>query len=266
LLKFTVQVPDISIGLGVLGFELALLGLIRNVKLKQKDHRKLVEFEQPGKKQNMITVENKVSPLQKLGTILIAPVILVVCFWLIFGAENEGLPLGPDFIKDLVGYIILCSILGGPFVFFISYKILQNLKTKVILTDQKIIKKLPSGKEIQLYWNEIKYITIISIDAGTQLHLTKNKGLAIFDDNNRVHCPSAPNKEKPFLSRDAANLILKKIDLYNISVKGKRELLEEIVQTPHKSQQGPTKPVTQNTTGRDRMPDRPSSAQRPTPK
>jgi hypothetical protein len=39
LLKLTVQMPDISIGSGLFGFELAILDLMRNVKLKQKDHR-----------------------------------------------------------------------------------------------------------------------------------------------------------------------------------------------------------------------------------
>ena len=38
-LKLTVQMPDISIGSGLFGFESAILDLMRNVKLKQKDHR-----------------------------------------------------------------------------------------------------------------------------------------------------------------------------------------------------------------------------------
>jgi hypothetical protein len=98
------------------------------------------------------------------------------------------------------------------------------------------------------------------------LIFTRNKGSALFNDNKRIFCPPGLSKERPFLSREAANLILKKIDLYNISIKGKRELLEEIIKTPHKSQQAPTRPVAQNMTGRNQLPVRPSSAQKPTPK
>jgi hypothetical protein len=243
-----------------------------------------MEFEQPGKKQKTITVENEITPARRLVVLLLGPGILVGFFWAIFIIENEGLPawsnmidvLGGCILKLLtegnteclpdLGYIILCTILGGPFAFFITYKVWQDLKTKIILTDQKIIKKQPFGKEIQLYWSEIKKVRILSAKESNQLVFTRNKGSALFNDNKRIFCPPGLNKESPFLSRDAANLILKKIDLYNISIKGKRELLEEIIKTPPKSQQGPTRPVAQNMTGRSRMPDRPSSAQRPTPK
>jgi hypothetical protein len=243
-----------------------------------------MEFQQFGKKQKIITVENNVTPLIRLLAILFAPVVLAICFWVIFIMETDGLSPSSNYIEVIggciykmltqgsteclpdLGYIILCSILGGPFAFFISYKFWKILKTKIILTDQRIIKKPPSGKEIQLYWNEIKKIEISSGKGGNLLIFTRNERSALFDDSNRILCPPNPNKERPFISREAANLILKKIDLYNISIRGNRELLEEIIKTPHKSRQGPTRPVAQNMTGRNRMLDRPSSAQRPTPK
>ncbi len=243
-----------------------------------------MEFEQLGKKQKIITVENNVSPLIRLVAILFAPVLLAICFWAVFIIENEGLPAGSDMIDVLggcilklltegnteclpdLGYILFCTILFGPFVFFASYKFRKILKTKIILTDQRIIKKPPSGKENQFYWNEIKKIEFFSGKGGKQLVFTINEGPSLFDDSNRILCPTNPNKERPFLSREAANLILKKIDLYNISVMGKRELLAEIIKTPHKSQKGRTRPVAQNMTGRNRMPVRPSAPQKPTPK
>lgn len=234
-----------------------------------------MEFEQPGKKQKTITVENKITPARRLVVLLLGPGILVGFFWAIFIIENEGLParsnmidvLGGCILKLLtegnteclpdLGYIILCIVLGGPFAFFITYKVWQDLKTKVILTDQKIIKKQPFGKEIQLYWREIKKVKIISADAYNQLVFTKSKGAALFNDNSRIFCPPDLNKERPFLPREAANLILKKIDRYNISIKGNRALLEEIIKTPRKPQQGHT---------RNRVPVNPSSPQNPEPK
>ncbi len=280
----TVQVPDISIGLGLPGFELAILDLIRNVKLKQKDHRRLMEVEQPGKKQKTITIEKKIPPAKQLVPILITPVILVVVFWAIFIIENEGLPTSSDYLALLagciynlltqgnaeclpdLGYIILCAILGAPFAIFITYKISQDLKSKIILTDQKIIQKQRSGKEIQLYWSEIKKVRILSADQCSQLVFTRNKGSALFNDKKRIFCPPAPNEERPFISRDAVNLILKKIDRYNIPINGNRELLEEIIKTPHQAQQWPTRPVAQNMTTKNHLPAKPSSAQKPTPK
>jgi hypothetical protein len=243
-----------------------------------------MEFEQPGKKQKTITIEKDVTPLNKLVAILITPAILVVCFWAIFMIETEGLSTRANYLTLLAGciinlfttgnteclpdsgYIILCTILGGPFAFFCSYKIWQNLNSKTILTDQKIINKQSPGKEIQLYWSEIKKVRIFSANQAHQLVFTKNKGASLFDDNGRIFCPPGLSKKRPFISRDAANLILKKIDRYNISVKGERTLLEEIIKMPHKSQQGPTEIGTQSMSATNRLPVRPSAAQKPTPK
>jgi len=254
------------------------------VKLKQKDHRRLMEVEQPGKKQNTITIENEVTPKNKLVAILITPVILVVVFWAIFIIETEGLSTSEDYLSLLagciinslatgnteclpdIGYILLCTILSGPFALFCSYKIWQNLKSKTILTEQKIINKQSSGKEIQLYWSEIKKVRIFSANQASQLVFTKSKGPALFDNNNRIFCPPGLSKKRPFISRDAANLILKKIDRYNISVKGERVLLEKIIKTPHKPQQTPTRSTTQNRAAKNPLPVRPPSGQKPTPK
>lgn len=243
-----------------------------------------MQVNQPGKQQKIITIENEASLVKQLVVILLPTVGLSLFFWAIFIVENEGLSTSSDFgwallgciykmlsqgctecVPDL-GYIILCTILGGPFAFIISYKIWQNLKSKVILTDQRIVQKQASGREIQLYWKEIKKIKILGGDGWTQLVLTNNTGSALLGDNNRIFCPSTPKKGRPSIPPDAANLILKKIDLYKISVKGDRTLLEEIIKAPHKSQQAPTRPVAQNTPSRTRMPVRPSSTQKPTPK
>ena len=218
-----------------------------------------MQVEPPGKQQKTITIENEVTPLNKLMAILITPVILVVVFWAIFIIETEHLSTSSDYLNLLAGcilnllttgnteclpdsgYIILCTILSGPFALFCSYKIWQNLKSKTILTEQKIINKQASGKEIQLYWSEIKKVRIFSANQAHQLVFTRNKGASLFDDSGRIFCPPGLSKKRPFISRDAANLILKKIDRYNISVKGERTLLEEIIKMPHKSQQAPTR-------------------------
>ena len=200
-----------------------------------------MEFEQPGKKQKIITIEKEITLAKRLAVLLLGPGILVGCFWAIFIIENEGLPAWSNMIEVLggcilglltegnteclpdPGYIIFCTILGGPFAVFITYKVWQDLKTKVILSDQKIIKRQPFGKETQLYWSEIKKVRIFSAKESNQLIFTRNKGSALFNDNKRIFCPPNLNNERPFLSREAANLILKKIDLYNISIKGNLE-------------------------------------------
>ncbi|MGD9045860.1 MAG: hypothetical protein PVG06_19260 [Desulfobacterales bacterium] len=243
-----------------------------------------MQVAQPGKKQTILTVENKIAPSKQVAVILMTPALLVVFFMAIFIIENEGLSTSSDYflilaeclIKALrqgnteclpdLGYIILCTILGGPFALFCSYKIWQHSKTAIILTNQKIVKKKPSGKEIQLYWSEIKKVRIISTEHGSQLNFTKTKGRALFNDKNRIFCPPDLSKEKPFLPPDAANLILKKIDRYNITVKGNRDLLEEIIKTPHQSQQEPTGIETQNITPTTHFLIWPSSAKKPTPK
>ena len=128
-----------------------------------------MQVKQPGKKQKTLTIENEITPLKQLVAIFIVPVFLVFFFWAIFIIENEGGDLSSDFLDVLVGcfykmlsqgctecvpdlgYIILCTIIGGPFAFLCSYKIFQNLKSKIILTNQKIINKQALGSEIQLY-------------------------------------------------------------------------------------------------------------------
>ena len=202
-----------------------------------------MQADRPGKKEQIMTVENKVAPSKQMFMILIVPLLLVFCFWAIFIIENQGLPPNSDYLNVIagciykmvsqgntgclpdLGYILICTIIGGPFAFWCSYKIWQNQKSKIILTDQKIIKKKPFGKEIQLYWSEIKKIKIISGDAGTQLFFTRNKGLGLFDNKNRIFCPPSLKQERPFLPPDAVNLILSKIDLYNIPIKGEKALL-----------------------------------------
>jgi hypothetical protein len=243
-----------------------------------------MELQQPGNKQRTIIIENEVTLVKQLVAILVVPVFLAFFFWAIFIIENEGGDLSSDFLNVLVGcfykmlsqgctecvpdlgYIILCTIIGGPLSFVCSYKIWQNLKSKIILTDQRIVQKQAFGKEIQLYWREIKKIKIIEGAGGTQLVLTNNKGSALLGDTNRIFCPPTQKKGRFFISPDAAYLILKKINRYNIPVKGERWLLEEIIQAPHQSQQARTRAVAQNIIGTNHLPVRPSSPQKPTPK
>ena len=213
-----------------------------------------MEVEQPGK---TITIENEVTPLNKLVAMLITPVILVVVFWAIFIIETEHLSTSSNYFSLLAGcilnllatgnteclpdsgYITLCTILSGPFALFCSYKIWQNLKSKTILTEEKIINKQASGKEIQLYWSEIKKVRIFSANQGHELVFTRNKGASLFNDSGRIFCPPGLSKKRPFISHDAANLILKKIDRYNIFVKGERTLLEGIIKIPQSNNSEP---------------------------
>ena len=243
-----------------------------------------MKVHRPGKKQNIITIENKVTLVKKLVVIFLPAVALALAFWAIFIVESEGLDLSSDFGYALLGciykmlsqgcteclpdlsYIILCTILGGPFAFLISYVIWQHLKSKIILTDQRIVQKLASGKKIQLYWKEIRKVQIIPAAVGPRLILTSNKGPNLLGDTNRIFCPISLSQKNQLLPRVAANLILKKIDRYNIPVKGNRDLLEGIIKTPHQSQQGPARIGIQNITAPNRLPSRPSSAQKPTPK
>jgi len=97
------------------------------------------------------------------------------------------------------------------------------------------------------------------------LVFTRNKGASLFDDNGRIFCPPGLTKKRPFISSEAANLILKKIDRYNIFVKGDRKILEEIIKTPHKSQQSPPPPITPNSNTANPSPARPPTAQKTTP-
>jgi hypothetical protein len=265
-------------------FPIFLLDLIQNEKFKQKDHRRLMQIKQPGKKQKILTIESEVTLVKQLVAILVVPVMLVFFFWAIFIIENEGGDLSSDFLSVLVGcfykmlsqgctecvpdlgYIILCTIIGGPLSFVCSYKIWHNLKSKIILTDQRIVQKQAFGKEIQLYWRAIKKIKIIEGAGGTQLVLTNNKGSALLGDTNRIFCPPTQKKGIFFIPPDAANLILKKIDRYKITVKGDRTLLEDVVQPPHQSQQASARPVTPNINGTNHLPAGPSSPHRPTPR
>jgi len=240
--------------------------MTRNIKSKIRDYQNRMEDQHHGKQPLRITVERDISSVKLLGAILIAPAMLAGFFWAIFIIESEGLSPTSDFLNVLtgcilkllsdgcteclpdLGYILFCTVLGGPFALFISYKIWQGLKTKIILSDLRIIKKQPSGKEIQFFWNEIQKIRILSGHGVVQVIFTRKKGSVLLDNNNNKFCTLTLRNEKPVISSAAAYLILNKIESYGISIIGEIELLEEIVQTPHQTRQGPLRPFTPNTT------------------
>ena len=237
-------------------------------------------MQSPNNLQNEITIAREIAPLKRLGVILLTPAMLVAFFWAIFIIETESLSPRSDFlmvlagcIKGLItegsseclpdlGYIIFCSILGGPFAIIISYKIWQALNTKILLTDQSITKKQPWGKKIQFGWNEIKKIKIFEGDKGAELMFTRNSGSALCDNSNRLFCLLILRYERPSLSSAAANLILNKIDTYSIFVTGDREALEQMVQAPQQTRQGPLNPGTSNMAGRDSIQHRPHMIQK----
>ena len=220
-----------------------------------------MKVQQPGNPHKMITIERQISPLRRWGLILLVPAMLVFFFWAIFIIETRGLSPSSDFLNVLLGcileilaqgctecipdlgYIIFCSILGGPFAIIISYKIWQSLNTKIIFTDQSIIKKQSWSKETQIGWNEIKKIKVLKGDKGMELMFTRNKGSAIFDNSNRIFCLLILRYERSSVSSAAANLILAKIDTYNISVKGERKALEEMAQKTHQLRHSPSRPA-----------------------
>lgn len=208
-----------------------------------------------------IIIENNVTPLTRKITVLSGPALLVGFFVTIFlGGLNEH-PFSLDHIKAFLP--IAC-----PFAFLISYKCWKAMGTKVILTDQKIIKKTPRGKERHLYWNEIKKISITTSfkPNGIYLVFSRKKLSTPFNRGNRILCPSGTLFSKTCLSEDAARLILNQIDKYKISAKRVRGFLEEIMSKSSSSLKGQARPLIPNNFGRKRVPARPSSTQRPTPK
>ncbi len=259
---------------------MTILDYIRSAKPDQGDYRNPMGMQQTKDRKIEITIAREIAPLKRLGAILFTPALFVAFFWAIFIIETEGLSPRSDYflvlagcIKGLItegstecvpdlGYIVFCSILGGPFVIIISYKIWQALNTKIVLTEQSIIKKQPWNKKIQFGWNEIKKIEIFEGLKGTELMFTRNSGSALFGNSNRFFCPLILRNKRASLSSAAANLILNKIDTYSIFVKGDREALEQMVQVPHQKRQGPLRSVTPNMSGRNRFQHRPPSIQK----
>ncbi len=213
----------------------------------------------PNNLQNEITIVREIAPVKRLGALLLTPAMLVVFFWAIFIIETEGLSPRSDYllliagcIKGLItegctkcvpdlGYIIFCSVLGGPFAIPISFKIWQALNMKIVLTGQNIILKWPLGKDIQSGWNVVKEIQILRGAKVTQLIFTRDDGPGLFDKSNAIFCTLTLRNDRLALYSAAANLILNKIETHNISIDGERELLEKMAQKPDYSLNGPSK-------------------------
>jgi len=248
-------------------------------------YRNLMEVEKPSQKQKRITVGIEVTLPKRLLAILFAPAILTVLFWAFFIIEKDGLSGSLNVFIVLWGcinnifthgntdclpsldYIIACSILGGPFAFYISYKWWKALRTKVILSNQSLLRKPPSGTGLQLRWSEIKkiYITENTKDDFINLIFTRNKRYRPFDNKNYIVLDAYPMSKKNWLW-DAAGLILENIDRYKIPIKGERKILQEIANKNSKASPGPNRPAVSNMTGKNSLQARPSSHQTPTPK
>ena len=92
------------------------------------------QVKRPDNQKNKIIIEPNVTLQSRLTAILLAPAIVVMS---VIGIFTRGHNTYPFSMEHVLGF----SFIAGPFVFFISYKLLKALGTKVILTDQKIIEK-----------------------------------------------------------------------------------------------------------------------------
>ena len=193
--------------------------------------------------QNKITVTNDVTLKKRLSTILFFPALLAICFSVFY---SKGMSPEPITFKD----ILLFTPIAAPFVFYVSYKMWKDLETKIILTNEIIIRKQPFSKDLHLSWRNIIKVTIGKVMKGNNQEKTRillafvgKKQSSLFNRNETIHCPSAGffGKDNP-LSRDAANLVLRNIDQYRIPIKGERELLEEMAGKPVESLQETPRP------------------------
>jgi hypothetical protein len=189
--------------------------------------------------QNKIIVANNVTLKKQLFTILFFPGLLALCF---SGLYLDETPYGPIFLKDILRFCLIVS----PLIFYVSYKMWKDLETKIILTNEKIIRTQPFGKDLHMRWSDIKRVTIgavikKNIQDRTRVYLmfTGKKHSSLSSRAETIHCPSAGFFSKGnLLSRDAANLILRNIDMYSIPIKGEKERLEELAEEPDKAKQG----------------------------
>ena len=220
-----------------------------------------MEVERPDKREKRIIIEPNVTLLSRLIAILLAPAIVVGSVIRIFAKGYNTYPFSLD-------HVLGFSFIAGPFVFYISYKLWKALGTKVILTDQKIIEKTTSGKEQHLYWSVIKKISIIKNNKTNCIHFVfyRKKRVVPFDSDSPISCPPGAFSSTTNLSKEATSLILNKIDLYKIPIKGERGLLEELSKKYSQSMQKQARLAVPHTEIRKPIPAKPSSAQTPTPK
>ena len=211
-------------------------------------HQKPMKFKGGVNQQKPIIIENDISPIIKLAIIISGPALFVACFFGLFLEESKtslvafliDLFLGAfdtsqislDYAVSRFGFSLL-------FGFPISYHFWRTMGTKIILTDQKIIKKSPSGAERHLYWSEIKTIYIKQKMHCIQLLFTRKSIVLPFDSANRICCPPGGLLthllRKTNLSGEAAVFIRNKIHLHRIHIDWGRVYLDEIVRKHIKS-------------------------------
>ena len=210
--------------------------------------------------QKRIIVKNNVTLQSRLAAILFVPAILVLAVIKIFA---KGYNTHSFSVEHVVGF----SIIAGPFLLYISYKLWKDLGTKVILTDQKIIEKPRSGKGLQFTWREIKKINITKNPKAGSIHFvfSNKKRVLLFDNDSRIFCPPGTILGKGHLSEDAISFILEKIDTYKIPVKAPKGLLAELAIKSGQSPQRQSPPPIPTTKVRKPISAKPSSSQRPTP-
>ena len=186
-------------------------------------YNNMMDAQAPGTHIKRITIETIVTPRSRLTAIFLAPAILAAGYAMIFFKGHNTYPFSLE-------HLLVFSVIAGPFAFFISYKFWKALGTKVIFTDQKIIKKTTSGKEIHLNWSDLKKINITKNPEMNCFYFvfSRKKRLVPFANASRIFCPPARFFGKTNLSNEAIRFILKKINLYKIPVDGNREFLDEL--------------------------------------
>ena len=193
------------------------------VNLGFKMDRNPTEVKRPDNQEKRIIIETKATPLSRLTTILFIPALVAAGVIRIFAKGHNSYPFSLD-------HVLGFAFIAAPFALFISYKMLKAFGTKVILTNQKVINKTSFGEERQFYWGEIKKINIAKNTDTNCFHFifSKKKRSVPFDNDSRIFCPPEVFFGKTNMSEDATSLILNKIDLYKIPVKGEKGLLEEL--------------------------------------
>ena len=180
-----------------------------------------MEPDNQDKPSSSIIVKNNATPMKRLLIILFAPAILLVAYVRHYARSNfYRLPTW----DELLGF----SLLGIPLSFVISYAMWKDLETKVILTNKTITRKQPLSRQLHIEWNNLKEIRIASERKGIQITFKKKKPNFMSNHHNQIQCPPGFMFRRKGLPKGAAALILEKIDMYEIPIKGKREYLEEI--------------------------------------
>ena len=193
-------------------------------------YQKTMELELPVKRHKVIIIKVDVTPVKRLLTILFFPALVAFSLFAIYLLElfqkDNPFPL-----MDLLRF----SPIVAPLVIYVSYQLWKELETQIILTNKHIVRIRPFNKILRINWSDIKTISIGPFKTGENhekthinLVLTRKRQKHLSRRDKRIFCPPDSFFNKKTLTRDAANLILRNIDLYKIPIEGDRVILEEI--------------------------------------